>query len=149
MPATSVSTPRCSANASIATMSLVPSTRIAARVLELKGGQVEVVLALDRGECDREVLDREPGRVERRDLDVRLPSVRVSGQHSAELRHSAALELACLDRVHMLAVVARLLPVVREDPCAQQLVAGALRLGRACGTHQAHVLAGSVPTPRA
>src|SRR5881397_1122383 len=111
-PAASRSTPRWSASASIATRSLVPSTRIAARALELKRRQVQVVGALHRGEGNCEVLDREPGRVERRDLLVGLPPLRVAGKHGAELGHAAPLELPGLDRVDELPVVARLLPVV-------------------------------------
>ena len=52
-----------------------------AAVLELEPRQVgDLVRALERGECDREVLDREAGRVERRDLVVaaRPPAVPAS-----------------------------------------------------------------------
>src|SRR5262245_30509199 len=128
MPNESVSSSRRSASVSIATMSLVPSTRIAARGLELKRGEVQLVLALDRRERDREILDREPGRVEGRDLVGSRAPLRVTGEDRAELGHTVPLELPGLDRVHELAVVARLLPVVREDPRPEQLVDGDLRL---------------------
>src|SRR5512132_4351257 len=104
MPAASRSTPRWSARASIATRSLVPSTRIAARALELKCRQVQLVGAFHRGEGDGQVLDREAGRVEGRDLIVGLPALSVTREHYAQLGNAAALEPACFDRVHDLAV---------------------------------------------
>src|SRR6266480_499631 len=143
MPAASVSTSRRSASASIATRSLVPSTRIAARGLELKGREIQPVLALDRGEGDREVLDREARRVEGRGLLVSPTPLRLTGENRAELGHAASLEPAGLDRVHELAVVARLLPVVGENPAAQQLVDGDLSLARTVRAHEAHVLTGT------
>ena len=62
------------------------------------------------------VLDREACRVEGRDLVVGLPPLRVAvKRRRPSLGHAASLEPAGLDRVHELAVVARLLPVVGED----------------------------------
>src|SRR5262245_6514655 len=102
-PAASRSTLRWSASASIATRSLVPSTRIAARALELKHRKVEeLVRAFDRREGDREVLDGEAGRVEGRDLVVGAAALCVTGEHGPELGHAAPLELAGLDGVHEL-----------------------------------------------
>ncbi len=54
---------------------------------------------------------------------------------------SLAGERALLDRVHELAVVARLRPVVTEDAAAHELGDGDLGLARPVGAHQAHVLA--------
>src|SRR4249919_1879068 len=114
-PSASRFRPCMSARASSATRSLVPSRSTAARGLELKRRQVELGLVLDGGERDREVLDREAGRVERRDLVVALPPGGGAVEHSAELGDPAPLELAGFDRVHELAVMAGLLPVVGED----------------------------------
>ena len=68
-------------------------------------------------------------------------ALRVAREHGAELGHAASLEPAGLDRVDQLAVVARLLPVVGEDPRAQKLVDGDLGLARTVRAHQAYVLA--------
>ena len=54
----------------------------AARRLEVDPRQVELARALVGGDRDREILDREPGRVEDRDLLVRAAALRLAGQHA-------------------------------------------------------------------
>ena len=78
--------------------------------------QVELVRDLVGGERDREVLDREPGRVEHRDLVGRAAPGRLAGRapRRARSRRSRATQ-AGLDRVREVAGVARLPPVVAED----------------------------------
>ena len=53
------------------------------------------------------------------------------------------MQRACLDGVHELAVVARLLPVVAESVCPDELLDRDLRLTGPVSTHQADVLAGA------
>ena len=55
-------------------------------MLELDLRQVELGRALHRRERDREVLDREAGRVEERDLGVVAAAVLGAGEHRAERR---------------------------------------------------------------
>src|SRR3982751_1768638 len=95
---------------------------------------------LESGECDGQILDREPGRVECRDLLVRAPALLVTAQYRPELGRLLTFQRACFDRVHELAVVTRLLPVVAEDPGSDELLDRDLRLPWAVGAHQAHVL---------
>ena len=113
-----------------------------AGVLELEARELQVVRALDGGERDREILDREPGRVECRDLLVGAPTFGRAGQHCAELRDVAFGHEPRVDGVRELAAVGGLLPVVREEAATQQLPVGRLRLAGAVGAHQRHVLAG-------
>jgi predicted enzyme related to lactoylglutathione lyase len=63
-----------------------------AAFLEIDRRQVELVRVLERGEGDREVLDREAGRVERRDLVVAAAAVSVACEDAAELRDVVAGE---------------------------------------------------------
>ena len=91
---------------------------------------------------DREILDRQPCRVEERDvLALRRPSA-VPDEHLAELRHVVARDEACRDRGGELAAVARLLPVVAEDDAPGDLLRRDLGLSRAVGAHERDVLAG-------
>ncbi len=78
---------------------------------EVERRQIELAGSLHRRERDREVLDREPGRVECRDLVIGTAPVRFPGENGAELSDLLALQRACLDGVHELAVVARLLRI--------------------------------------
>ena len=119
---------------------LQPST---ARALELDRRQVERRRLAHRGQRDREVLDREPRRVEKRDLVLAGPSGRVSGEHVAELGDVVPSKHARRDCRGKLAAVARLFLVVAEDPGPGQLLDGHLGLTRAVGAHEGHVLAGT------
>jgi hypothetical protein len=67
---------------------------------------------LERDERDREVLDREAGRVERRDLVVRAPPLGVAREHRAELRDVVARRETRLDSMRGLAAVGSLFAVV-------------------------------------
>ena len=72
--------------------------------------------ALERGDRDREILDREPGRVEGRDLVAPRPARRPRRRAprraaSRRSRSTSPASTACDE----LAAVARLLPVVAED----------------------------------
>ena len=109
---------------------------------ELKRRQIQLVCLLDCRERDREVLDREPRRVERRDLLLALTSGRRAGEHVAELGRpvsrsslpastawtSSPLWLACSQSSAKIRV--------REE-----LADCDLGLARAVGAHEAHVLA--------
>ena len=54
------------------------------RRLDVDRREVEPVRTLERRERDREILDREPGRVEDGDLLVALPADRVARENRAE-----------------------------------------------------------------
>src|SRR4051794_7007394 len=83
-----------------------------------------------RGERNREILDREPGRVERGDVGVVLAARRVTREHAPDRRDVLLRDELRLDRVRELAAVARLLPVVAEELCSCQLGTRHLRLAR-------------------
>ncbi len=100
------------------------------------------VVAAQHGERHRQILNREPGRVEDGDLLGAAAALGGSVEHRTELGHGLAREGARLDGVHELAVVARLLPVVAEDANARQLLDCDLGFPGAVRAHQAHVLAG-------
>jgi hypothetical protein len=71
--------------------------------------QVEPVRAFQRGERDREVLDRVVRGVEDGDVVVASATGGRACEHVAELRHVGTAEAAGLDRVREVAVVRRLL----------------------------------------
>ena len=75
-------------------------------------GKIHSLGLLDGRECDRENLNREPGRVEYRDLLVALSSQSVACEDGAEFGHLRSLRQPRRDGVYELAVVACLLPVV-------------------------------------
>ena len=102
--------------------------------------QVELGRSLDGGERDREILNREAGRVEHRDLVFAAASFRGSGEHVSELRCIGSRDASGFDGVRKVAVVRRLLPVVAEDADARELLDRDLGLARAVGAHEAHVL---------
>ena len=56
-------------------------------VLERDLGEVEPVGPLQRGERNREILQREPGRVEGGDVACVAPALCLARQHAADLRH--------------------------------------------------------------
>src|SRR5437588_5760402 len=60
-----------------------PMAFITTGVLEVERREVQLVCALGRCERDGEVLDREAGRVEDRDLAPRLPAGRLSHENCA------------------------------------------------------------------
>ncbi len=98
-----------------------------ARVLELERSQVQRIRLFHRGECDRQVLNREAGRVEDRRLVVAAPSLGIAGEDIAELCDVFTRELPGLERVNELSVVARLLSVTHE----QKVNVGTLPFGKA------------------
>ena len=69
---------------------------------------------LHRRERNREVLNRESGRVEGGDVVVCLPSRRATREDVAELRHDFARDAARLDGVGEIAVVRCLLKVMNK-----------------------------------
>src|SRR5215468_1090668 len=64
---------------------------------EVDPRDVVLVDALHRRQRDREVLDREAGRVERGDLVVRATARRRSREHGTEIGDVLAPECSCLD----------------------------------------------------
>jgi hypothetical protein len=86
--------------------------------LEVERGEVELIGALHRGERDGEILNSQAGRVENRDVVLRLTAGCRTGEHLAELGHVLARDLASLDRVRKVAVVTGLFPVVGVKPDA-------------------------------
>ena len=70
--------------------------------------------------AERQVLDREAGRVEQRDLVGAGAPVRRAGEDGAELGHVVARDEAGLDRAGQLAAVAGLRPLVAEEPAARR-----------------------------
>src|SRR5438876_11792153 len=109
--------------------------------LELEHGEIQGVDAFHRGEGDGEVLDGEAGRIEGRDLLVGLAAGHVAGQDCTELNYVREKRMIRSRGGSQLAVMARLLPVVAEDLAAGELLHCDLRLARAVGSHQTHVLA--------
>ena len=83
---------------------------------ELEDRQAQLVGAVRGGEGDRQILDREPGRVERRDLvgSSRGPAPLRRAPRRARSRRLGSDD-AGVDGVGELAAVARLLPVVAEE----------------------------------
>ena len=89
--------------------------------LERGRSRPESSRALERRERDREILDREPGRVEDRDLVGVRPARRRSRRARAERRSRRPAHEPRLDGVRELAAVARLLPVVAEETRPREL----------------------------
>src|SRR5712692_11875295 len=112
-------------------------------ISEIDPRQIELVRALERNERDREILEREARRVERRRLVVGAPSRRVAGEYVADLRDIRTREQARLDSGGALAAVAGLFPVVTEHAHTGELGDRDLRLARTVRAHQAHVLSGA------
>ena len=111
------------------------------RGLEAEARQVELVDALERRQRDREVLDREAGRVEDRDSSAeRRPSAAPASTAPSSVT-SARSSSAGLHRVGDVAAVARLLPLVGEDADARELLDCDLLLAGPVGAHQRRVLA--------
>ena len=72
---------------------------------------------LQRAEHDRQVLDRQAGRVEQRDLGRRLAAGREAGaDRSRAPSRPRDATIPCGDRARQLAAVARLVPLVAEEP---------------------------------
>src|SRR4051794_27098567 len=93
--------------------------------------------------ADRQVLDRESGRVEQRDLLVRSSTWRHAGQHLAQLRHFGLSQESRLDGAGQLAAVRGLLPLVAEDAAARYGVDVRLGLPRSVGPQHVEVEAGA------
>ena len=89
----------------------------------------------------REILDREPGRVEQRDVAGASAAVRVSHENGAEVGDVVATDHAGIDGTGELTAVARLLPVVAEEVRAAEFLDGDLGLSGPVGSHQRDVLA--------
>ena len=92
------------------------------------------------GDRDREILHREAGRVEHRDVVVGCAPRLGAEKNPAELGDVGALEPPRVDEPGDVAVVARLRPLVAHDSCPEQLVDLDLGLARPVRAHQAHVL---------
>src|SRR4051812_1224873 len=90
-------------------------------------------------ECDREVLHRKAGGVEKRDVVVAPPAFFVAGEDAAELGYVFPAQ-AGRERVADVAVVARLLPLVADDSGPQELLVRDLRFSGAVGAHEACML---------
>src|SRR2546430_17681523 len=97
-------------------------------------------------ERDGKVLDGESRRVENRDLAARATTLGGARQDIPQLNHVVTTQHAGLDRVDEFAVVARLLPVVAEEPYARQFLHRDFRLSRAVGSHEARLLARAAGT---
>jgi hypothetical protein len=106
------------------------------RELERERRQFELVGAFHGGECDRQVLNREPCRVEHGHFVLTSASFGIAGQHRAELSDVFALEPARLERVNELPVVARLLGVTirRSSRFGRRARRVALRFCRSPGS---------------
>jgi hypothetical protein len=63
-------------------------------VLEVDLRQVELVGPLERNERDREILQRETGRIEQRDVGGRFSAGRGSDEHVADLAHVLSIDEA-------------------------------------------------------
>ena len=124
--------------------------------LERDRAHLDLSCALDAGDRDRQVLNRETRRVEDGDLVPGLPPRRLPGEHSTDLSHIFTPDQAGLDRVGDVSRMAGLLPIVAKQAharvllraaagcmrSARELCGGDLRLPGAVGAHQAHVLPG-------
>ena len=81
--------------------------------LELEPRQVyDLARGLECGQGDRQILDREPRRIERRDLPGIAPALRSSHQDLTKRGHILLADEPLLDCVRELAAVARLLAAV-------------------------------------
>jgi len=74
---------------------------------------------LHRGECDGQILDGEAGGVEQGDVVGVLAARGVAGEHRSQLCHVPARDQASVNRGSGIAAVARLLPIVHEQPHAR------------------------------
>ena len=88
--------------------STIASNAAAPVGLQVERLQVELARPGERGLRDREVLDREPGGVEERDVGVVLAAWGLASQHGPELGDVPAVDLPCLDGPRDLAPVAGL-----------------------------------------
>jgi len=82
---------------------------LARSLAEREGRDVQLVHAFHRSQCDRQVLNREPCRVEHGHFVLASASLGVAGEDRAELGNVFAFESPSLQRVDELPVVARLL----------------------------------------
>src|SRR5690242_7720019 len=98
-------------------MNLVSSPRTRRKPSEgdLGGRDRALPPCLDDGHRDRQVLDREPGRVEERDRLLPAAPARLAGEDGAEIGDDAAADLSPRDRARELAPGGRLLPLVAEE----------------------------------
>jgi hypothetical protein len=65
--------------------------------LEIERLEVQFIRPLNRGQRDRQVLDRQAGRVEDRDLVVVPAAWREASEHGTEVRHVLPQEHTLLD----------------------------------------------------
>src|SRR5919109_196141 len=114
----------------------------AALSLEVDVLKIQLADALERGERDRQVLDREAGGVEDRDVVVALATRGLPGQNVSQLRYIFPREDTLLDRRFEVARLACLLPLVAEDVDTRELSHRDLRLAGPVSAHQARVLSG-------
>ena len=120
----------------------VPAVR-AARRLRAHGLGADASLAprLERRRGDREVLDREAGRVEQRHRLGAGPSGHLAGQHRAELADAIAVNQPGVDRPGQLAAVRGLRPLVAEQRARRDRADGGLGLAGAVGSEHVEVQA--------
>ena len=104
--------------------------------------QVELAGLRVRGLRDGEILDREPSRVEQRDVAGTATAVGVSDENCAEVGDVVPADHACGHRRGELAAVARLLPVVAKEVSTAELFHRDLSLSGPVGPHERDVLAG-------
>jgi hypothetical protein len=97
---------------------------------------------LVHGDCDRQVLDRQAGRVEERDLLRPAPSFRPAEDDVADLRHPVAVDPTCGDGAGQLPASRGLRPVVAEEHAALERRMLELRLAPGVGSQGRDVLAG-------
>src|SRR5207244_4346876 len=95
--------------------------------LQADDGRIELAGAFHRGERDREILNREPGRVEDGDVPVRCPSVGTTDEDVTELRHGVTRDRTGLDRVDEISVVTRLLGGLYKQNTLDSAVARTVR----------------------
>ncbi len=108
---------------------------------------VLLVAPVDR-ERHGQILHGETRRVEDRDLLVRPAPLLGAEQDVAKLGDVLAPDRPCRKSVAEVAIVARLLPLVADDPGPRQLAIGDLGLAWPIRAHQADVLAWlEVPVP--
>ena len=97
---------------------------------------------LERGRRHREVLHRQPGRIEQRHRVRPRAAGRVAGEDRAQLGHAVAGHQPRVDRAGQLAAVRGLLPFVAEQRARRDRADARLRLARAVGAEHVEVKAG-------
>src|SRR3954451_12587972 len=107
---TSVQTPTVCGDSTDNGRAYAPVAFFTTGVLEVERGEVQLACPPHRRERDREILDRESGGIEDRDVARRRPAGRLPREDCAKFSGPVVSDRTSLDGVSQFAVVACLLP---------------------------------------